>query len=68
MELKPNNNNLKCVIERTVFFSKVNELLPVVVHAEQEGISDHNQQSLGSSDGNVEPEDYSLLIFGWNYN
>ena len=39
----------------TVFFGELNQLLPVVVHAEEERVSDNDQQRLGTRDGHIEP-------------
>jgi hypothetical protein len=58
-------------MERTVFFCEVNELLPVVVHAEEERVADHDQESLGARDGNVEPinefTNFWMKLFGINW-
>ena len=49
----------------TIFLGELNQLLPVVVHAEEEGVSNNDQQRLGTRDGHIEPG--QKWIFRFDY-
>ena len=46
----------------TVFFGELNEVPPAVVHAQQEGVADDDEQRFGSGDGHVEPEQQNTTL------
>ena len=46
----------------TVFFGELDEVPPAVVHAQQEGVADDDEQRFGSGDGHVEPEQQNTTL------
>jgi hypothetical protein len=48
--------------KRTIFFGILDEVLPAVVHAQQEWVPDDDEEGLGPGDGHVEPEQQAHLV------